>query len=273
MAVFEFVICFGYTKHAIAVIHSLAISELWRTGWLKRNLGTPLQAYALRMPSWRNWKHGYRPANWLTVIPCLPNGELIEEFAVSRTVAREAVRILASKGLVEAKPRFRPVVRRATYETALGVLGGIVHHLLDQEGGVKHLFDSRIFIESALVRLAAEQATKDDIAHLRSALEKNGDAIMDSDLFYETDMAFHSVLYTIPRNPIFPSLQKSYTAWLEIHWQRMPRLPERNRRNFASHAAILDGILNRDPDAAENALRQHLADAWEQVRSTFEAAD
>ncbi len=198
---------------------------------------------------------------------------LIEEFEVSRTMAREAIRMLAGKGLVEAKPRFRPVVRRATYETALGVLGGVVHHLLEQKGGVKHLFDARIFIESALVRCAAEEATKDDIANLRTALERNSDAIMESDFFYETDMAFHSVLYTIPGNPIFPALHKSYTAWLADHWKEMPRLPERNRRNYAAHAAILDGILNRDPDAAESALRRHLADAWEQVRGTFKALD
>ena len=79
-----------------------------------------------------------------------------------------------------------------------------------------------------------------------------------------------SVLYTVPRNPIFPALHKSYTAWLGDHWKQLPRLPDRNRRNFAAHSAILDGILSRDPDVAEHALRSHLADAWNQVRATFE---
>ncbi|MCO6383359.1 FCD domain-containing protein [Oceanicola sp. 502str15] len=46
-------------------------------------------------------------------------------------------------------------------------------------------------------------------------------------------------------------------------------LPERNRRNVAAHQAIVDGILGRDPDAAEAALRKHLEDAWDQVRETF----
>ncbi len=197
--------------------------------------------------------------------------ELMAEFKVSRTVAREAVTVLASRGLIEARPRFRPVVRRPSYETALDVLGGMVRHLLEQRGGVKHLFDSRILVEAALVRMAAADATKTDIANLRDALKRNGDAISDSVRFYETDMAFHSVLYTIPRNPIFPALHSSYTAWLEKHWKQMPRLPERNRRNFAAHSAILEGILSRDPDAAEQALRLHLADAWEQVRATFES--
>ena len=189
---------------------------------------------------------------------------------MSRTVAREAVTILAGRGLIDAKPRFRPVVRRPDFETALGVLGGIVHHLVGQQGGVKHLFDTRTFIEAALVRQAATGADKLDISNLRDALAKNGDATEDSDLFYETDMAFHSVLYTIPRNPIFPALHKSYTAWLGKHWRQMPRLPERNQRNFEAHQAIFDAILSRDPDVAETALRAHLAEAWDQVHATFE---
>ena len=196
--------------------------------------------------------------------------ELIEEFHVSRTVAREAVTILASKGLIEAKPRFRPVVRRPDFETALGVLGGIVQHLVGQDGGVRHLFDTRTFIESALVRQAAISADKQDIVNLREALAKNGDAIDDSELFYKTDMAFHSVLYTIPRNPIFLALHKSYTAWLGNHWRQMPRLPDRNQRNFEAHQAIFNAILSRDPDVAEAALRKHLADAWDQVHATFD---
>ena len=44
--------------------------------------------------------------------------ELIAEFGVSRTVAREAVTMLASKGLIDARPRHRPVVRKPDYDTA-----------------------------------------------------------------------------------------------------------------------------------------------------------
>lgn len=195
--------------------------------------------------------------------------ELIEEFGVSRTVAREAVKILGGKGLIEARPRHRPVVRQPDFETALGVLGGLVNHLIGQSGGVKHLFDTRIFVEAGLVRSAALDASKDDIANLRTALEHNRDCIDDSAQFYETDMAFHAVLYTIPRNPIFPALHRSFCEWLEGRWRQMPRLSERNARNFAAHQAIFDAILNRDPDTAERALRTHLADSWTQVRNTF----
>jgi len=49
----------------------------------------------------------------------------------------------------------------------------------------------------------------------------------------------------------------------------MPRLPDRNRINFSSHKAIYDAILMRDQDAAEEALRTHLSNAWIQVEETF----
>jgi DNA-binding GntR family transcriptional regulator len=53
----------------------------------------------------------------------------------------------------------------------------------------------------------------------------------------------------------------------------MPRLVDRNQRNFEAHSAIFQAILMRDPDAAEAALRSHLDAAWDQVRDTFDPAE
>jgi DNA-binding FadR family transcriptional regulator len=196
--------------------------------------------------------------------------DLMARFGISRTVVREAIATLASRGLVESRPRFRPVVRKPGYEAALAAVGGVVGHLLEHRGGVKNLYDTRIFLEAALARHAALNARKDDIAALREALEANQRAIPDSDSFYATDVAFHAVFYRIPRNPIFPAIHQAFTAWLSAHWQRMPRSPERNRVNYLSHREIYNAVVERDPDAAEKALNAHLNAAWEYVRGTFE---
>ena len=201
--------------------------------------------------------------------PLPPERDLMEEYAISRTVVREAVRTLSSRGLIEALPRHRPVVRKPGFDAAIDAVGSIVSHLLGEPGGVKNLFDTRIMVEAALVRQAAQQATKDDIAALKTALEANGAAILDSEEFYRTDNAFHGVLYQIPQNPVLPAIHRAYTTWLAPQWSRMPRLPERNRTNLDAHRAIYDAILMRDPDAAEARLRDHLATAWAQVRETF----
>jgi DNA-binding FadR family transcriptional regulator len=194
--------------------------------------------------------------------------ELMAEYGISRTVVREAVARLATRGLIEARHRFRPVVRRPGYDAALSAVGGIVSHLLSRSSSVRHLYDTRVFLEAALVRHAALHARKEDIAALRSALQANQEAIPDSQRFYATDVAFHAVLYEVPGNPVFPSVHRAFTSWLAPHWERMPRSPDRNRINYLSHWEICTAIVERDPEVAERALQNHLAAAWEYVRGT-----
>lgn len=195
--------------------------------------------------------------------------ELMQRFGVSRTVVREAIASLASRGLLATRPGYRPVVRKPDYETALGTIGHVVEHLLNEPGGIWTLFDSRIFVEGALVRLAATQARREDIEALREALQRNAAAIGDPEAFYATDIDFHAVLYRIPRNPIYPALHKAYVTWLISHWRQMKRGPDIDRLNYRGHEAIFEAIVARDPDGAEAALRRHLEVAWELVRGTF----
>lgn len=199
--------------------------------------------------------------------------DLMEQFGTSRTVIREAISTLSSRGMIESKPRFRPIVRKPDYATVLHATGNIVRHMLAERGGVRNLYDSRVFIERALVREAATSSTKEDITDLRAALRANKEAIPDSIEFYRTDVAFHGVLYRIPRNPIFPAMHEGYTSWLAPQWERMLRSPERNLVNFRAHEAIFNAIVERDPEAAEDALTRHLKAAWEYVRVTFDMDD
>ncbi len=184
--------------------------------------------------------------------------DLMDEFRISRTVAREAVQALSNRGLVEARPRFRPVVRKLGYDAAIHAAGSVVAHLLDQPGGLKNLFDTRIIVEAALVRQAALHAEKDGLAALKQALEENGAAIDDSERFWRTDMDFHGVLYRITGNPVLPAIHEAFTTWLSPYW-RKPRLPEDNQTNHRAHKAIFEAIRMRDPDAAEERLRSHLS--------------
>lgn len=198
-----------------------------------------------------------------------PEREIVQTYGVSRTVAREAVLSLAGKGLVEARPGFRPVVKKPSVDTAFDIVGSLVPQLLQETGGVRNLFDLRIMMEASLVRSAAKTATKDDIQALKDALDRNELAVGESQEFYLTDMAFHGVLFGISDNPLMPAMHRAYSEWLAPHWLQMPRMEGRNQINFQSHKAIFNAILMRDPDAAEAALMEHMANAWQQVRNTF----
>ena len=201
--------------------------------------------------------------------PLPPEREIMQSFGVSRTVVREAVQALSTKGLVEARPRFRPVVRTPGYDAAIEAVGSVVNRLLTVPGGVRNLFELRIMMEAALVRDAALHADKNHVARMKQALADNEAAISDSQRFFDTDIAFHRVLYEVPDNPVLPPIHQAYTDWLSRHWTRMPRDPEHNHVNYKAHSRIFESILFRDPDAAELALRDHLDYAWDQVRQTF----
>ncbi len=195
--------------------------------------------------------------------------DLMKRFSASRTVIREAISRLTSRGFLESKPRFRPIVKMPDYSSALTTIGDVIGPLLAQTGGVRNVYESRVFLERALVRDAALSAHRTDIQALRTALAANGDAIEDSDRFYATDVAFHGVLYRIPSNPIFPAVHQAFANWLSPYWDKMLRSPERNLVNYKSHERIFLAIQERDPDAAEEALINHLRAAWEYVSVTF----
>ncbi len=195
--------------------------------------------------------------------------DLMQRFGVSRAAVREAIAALANRGLVVTRFGHRPVVRKPDYEVAIGKVGNLIGHLAADGPGVWNLFESRIFLEAALARWAAGHARRDDIEELRAALEANRDAIGDWSRFYDTDIAFHAVLYRIPGNPIYPAVHKAYVEWLIQHWRSLQTSAELDRMNFAGHQAVFDAITTRDPDGAEDALRRHLGAAWELIRSAM----
>jgi DNA-binding FadR family transcriptional regulator len=211
----------------------------------------------------QTWKAGDR-------LP--PERELMQLYGVGRSAVREAIAGLATRGVLLAKPGHRPVIQHRGYESALSAFSTLVSGMIGDRAGIHNLFGMRVFVEAALVRHAACHATPKDIEALGTALEANRAALNDPEAFYNTDVAFHRVLYGIPGNPILPVIHKLYVDWLYDHWIRMPRSVDINRMNYGAHAAILDAIVSRDPDRAEDLLRRHLITAWQFVESTFEVA-
>ncbi len=197
--------------------------------------------------------------------------DLMQRYRVSRTAVREAVTMLANRGLLLTRPGYRPLVRKPDYDRAIDMIGQFVAHLIQDEAGVRNLFETRIFLECALVRTAARNAGKCDLKALAVALQANHAAIGQRRHFYATDMAFHATLFRVPRNPIYPVIHRAYSEWLMGHWAEMQGSEDIDRLNYASHAAIYEAILARDPDLAEEAMKGHLETAWNLVRTTFRA--
>jgi DNA-binding FadR family transcriptional regulator len=193
--------------------------------------------------------------------------ELMRRFGVSRTAVREAIAALSNRGLASTRLGHRPIARKPNYELALDRLDSLVTHLVADRRGTAELFESRVFVEAGLVRHAARHATRGDIDELRQALAENHAAIGDWSTFYETDIRFHALLYRLPGNSIYPAVHKAYVGWLMQHWRSIRTSAELDRMNYAGHLSIVEAIIARDADGAEEALRRHLSAAWELIRS------
>lgn len=206
----------------------------------------------------------------ITGNPLPSERELMKRYGVSRSVVRETIIALANRGLLRTSPGFRPVVNKPDYDSALDSVGRLVSHLMTDEEGVKNIFESRVFFEAALARWAALNARKDDIRDLEEKLARNREAVGVRRVFEATDVAFHDVLYTIPRNPVYPAIHRAYVDWLRKPWSSIEGTAEIDLMMYAGHEGIFKAVVDRDPDLAEESLRRHLNTAWEFVRSTFD---
>jgi DNA-binding FadR family transcriptional regulator len=199
--------------------------------------------------------------------------DLMREFGVGRPAIREALAHLRNMGLVELRSGERAQVIQPTPEVVVDALSGVAKHMLVASDGVRNFQNARLFFEVGLARHAAIHATKDDVEQLRLALETNRAALGDLPRFEKTDVAFHYVLAVIPRNPIFPAIHAAIVEWLVQ--QRHITLTWSGRTGaegaYQAHKSIYEAIAARDPDRAENAMRDHLSEVaslfWKAMES------
>jgi len=196
--------------------------------------------------------------------------EIMEAFGVGRTSVREALFALQRMGLVTISSGERARVSAPTPKALVSDLHGAARYLLAQPEGVRQFQQARALFEMALARYAAENAKAQDIAAMRAALAANKRAIGNDARFEQTDVAFHYVLAQVTRNPIFTALHAAMASWLLEQRQTSIRAKGADRAAYRAHARILEAIADHDADAAEKAMRAHLAQVekfyW-QVRS------
>ena len=195
-----------------------------------------------------------------------PERELAEQFGVSRTAVREAVKALRQKGLVEVQPGRGTFITNGTSRA--------VRHSLDllmKIGGAHgsaNLVEVREIIEPEIAALAAARATEEHVAAMREAVATMDTALQDPDAFIEADLDFHLALAEATQNALIPTLIDSIVDLLREQRARIFRVDGGPQRGQYHHKRILDTIVRRDPEAAREAMRAHLR----QVREDSEAS-
>lgn len=193
--------------------------------------------------------------------------ELMEHFGVGRPAVREALQSLERSGIVEIAHGERARVVLPTADSLIEQIAGGARHLLRmQPGTLEHLKDARLFLETGLARLAAQRATDADITRLRQRLDEHRQALDQLDLFVERDMAFHREIAAISGNPIFPAIVEALFRWAGEYYQAIVRAPGMENVTLAEHQRLLDAITRRDPEAAGQAMHDHLSRASELYR-------
>ncbi len=199
--------------------------------------------------------------------PLPPEDDLTSNLAVSRTVLREAVRVLAAKGLVEARPKTGTRVRpRAEWN----ILDPDVLSWRMEASHDKQLYaettEVRLAIEPLAARLAATRATDDEIASIAEAYAGMEAGAADQAAYLAADLRFHDRLLASCHNELLGHLGTILRAVLRTTFEFTTTPPRSRRRALPLHRAIVDGIASHDEEAAELAARTLIADTAADIR-------
>jgi GntR family transcriptional regulator, transcriptional repressor for pyruvate dehydrogenase complex len=184
-----------------------------------------------------------------------PERELAEQFGVSRTAVREAVKALHEKGLVEAFPGRGTFITDGTSYTIRQSLDRITRK---GNEGFAYLAEVRAILEPEIAVLATSRVKEEDLQALREQVQTMDQAKNDPDAFIEADLDFHLTLAEAAGNPIILSLIDSIVGLLREQRMGIFHVDGGPERGQYHHKRILDAIEHRDAAGAREAMRAHL---------------
>jgi DNA-binding FadR family transcriptional regulator len=186
---------------------------------------------------------------------------MMQRFGVGRVAVREAWQLLDGLGAIATSHGERARVLAPSAARILGKFGaGVAHVPRSAPENLEHLKVARLELETALVRKAAEQARRKDIARLKAGIDAMR-AAGSGLAFLRADIQFHREMAQLSGNPLYPVLLEAMLDWLsefhivQVHVSGLEAL------TVAEHEAIVAAVARSDPDAAAEAIRVHLTRA------------
>ncbi|HMQ32955.1 MAG TPA: FadR/GntR family transcriptional regulator [Chloroflexaceae bacterium] len=192
----------------------------------------------------------------------LPNErELAEQFGVSRTAVREAIKALAQKGLVDVFVGRGTFVANRTERVMRDTFGLMMR--VGQERGHSDLVEVRGLIEPEIAALAAERAGASHIAALEAAVVAMDEALDDMDRFIVADQEFHRVLAQATGNDLILRIIEPIMDMLDAQRRQIAHVDGGMVRGQHHHRQILAAVREHNPEAARETMRAHLAQVRE----------
>lgn len=172
----------------------------------------------------------------------LVEAKLASTFGVSRTPVRCAIERLASEGLVKHNMNRGAVVRQMSIEE------------------VQTLFIVREVNEALIAKLASQKVSPKDVVYLHGVLDEMRQSLQEEDLrkYYDLSHNIHLHIMDIAQNEFLKEfIIKLYRMTYRYHIGIM-LLPGRAKQSFEEHKMIVDAVLSKNPELAEETMKNHI---------------
>lgn len=202
-----------------------------------------------------------------------PEAELAVHLNVSRPTMREAVRTLSERGVLRVQHGRGTFVEPITNWTdARTIVRAVSKENTPQEIGL-YLTEVRRMIEVGSAALAAQKATQLDLVAITKSIENYEEAHQqnDAEKAAEYDTEFHNRILQATGNPFVHAVLRPLTGPLEESRLGTSSIPEVRERALKHHRAILNALVDRDPEAAKSAMREHLSQTRDDVEKCLES--
>jgi len=196
--------------------------------------------------------------------------ELCDQFGVSRTSVREALRMLSAKGLLSIEKGKGVFIKKVTLESVTDPLQKFLD-LSIGDSSVLEVVESRKSIEPGITRLAALKRTEEDIEFIRAAIKEMSTYQGDPAGLAKLDMNFHMAIAKATHNHLLPLVLKPIFKLMPVIKSKIIKdVP--NSRDDANkwHLKILDAIVEKNGDKAFATMQKHLDIAHEHAQKMIE---
>jgi GntR family transcriptional repressor for pyruvate dehydrogenase complex len=183
--------------------------------------------------------------------------EFSMQFGVSRTVIREAVRSLETRGILAAGPGRGLRVAAVDSANVSESISLFVRGRMDLN--YDEVSEVRAMVEVQVAGLAAERATADDLARLEDACSRLEHSI-GTDAESPADVAFHRVIAETTHNALYALMLDSIADVL-VESRRLSQTDPGESVGVGAHRLVLEAITDHDPQRSRHAMRAHLDQA------------
>jgi len=196
--------------------------------------------------------------------------EIAQTLNMSRPPVREALSALQIARIVEIRPGDGTYVKSAV---PANEMVSDTMSVLEESESPFEVMQARRVLEEGIVKVAATQATDEDVEKLEQALERMEDAVLHGDLsrYFQANREFHLAVASATQNSILQGLLHSLLIseekklWQESI-QRYLTDPDHIKAYVGRHQRLLEAIKERDAALAVREMQEHFSGTVEEVR-------